>query len=140
MKLLLVFLFVLISASAFAERVPLIVKDSGTGFVMPEWERTEKCEVFKDSIQLTKSYGMTVVTFQIPFSSDASLIELIEKASLEPMTEKYNGICDGPATLVRAGDVIFYSTGGCGSSTKRREGPYSFALMDIVGTFCQETY
>lgn len=149
MKIILLLLSFL-SFSAIAQEQPILEKISGTGFVPAEWSRQQKCQIFENEVLMTRSYGFTTVNYQIPFSSDGSLREMIAKASEEAFTVEPNGLCDGPSTVVKASialeghtemrELILYSTGGCGSPRKVRRGPYTAALMDIAGTFCPTTH
>ena len=138
-----------LSFSASADRQAFIVKSSSTGFGPIEWARSEKCEVFDTEVILTRSYARSTVNYQIPFSSDDSLNELIDKARQERLRLDDNYMCDGPATVIKARfvmegsdaeEILLYSTGGCGSPKKVRQGPNSSALMDIASTFCPTTH
>lgn len=148
MKSLFLMLMCLVSLSALADRQAYITKSSFTGFGPIEWARSERCEVFDTEVILTRNYGKTTVNYQFPFSSDDSLNELIELARHERLKLEDNYMCDGPSTVIRARfvmegaeaeEIILYSTGGCGSPKKVRQGPYSSALMDIASTFCPTT-
>lgn len=120
--------------------VPFILKVSSTGYVQQEWKRTEKCEVFENQVTLTRTFSHRKVEFQIPFSSEQTLQELIDLARKEQILEEENYLCDGPVTIIKAQDVLLYTTGGCGIPSKKRTGPYSSALVDIAGTFCPTTH
>jgi hypothetical protein len=121
---------------------PLLIKVSNTGFVPPEWARSERCEVGESKVILTRTYSFKKIQYQFPFETEENTIEdMIEKARHEKLVFQDNHLCDGPSTLIKAGDdLLLYSTGGCGSPKKIRQGPYSLALRDIASTFCPTTH
>ena len=121
---------------------PLLIKVSNTGFVPPEWARSEKCEVGESQIILTRTYSFKSIQYQFPYETEENTIEdMIEKARHERLVIQDNHLCDGPSTVIKAvDDLLLYSTGGCGSPKKIRQGPYSLALRDIASTFCPTTH
>lgn len=146
MKYILTLILMLTMGNVLAADLPLLVKFSGTGFVPRNWARTEKCEIFANHVVVTKTYGEAVVSYELPFSSDEALVDMIQLASQEQIEEVDNGLCDGPATYIKANifaeehaemtDLVLYATGGCGSPRKMRQGPYTNALIDLTATFC----
>lgn len=130
------------SMLTLALMTPLLVKISNTGFVPPQWARSEKCEVGESTIILTRTYAAKKIQYQFPYETEAGTIEgMIEKARHEKLVFQDNHLCDGPSTVIKAGDdLLLYSTGGCGSPKKMRQGPYSLALQDIASTFCPTTH
>ena len=36
---------------------PILVKETKTGFVLPEFSKSEKCEIFSDRVVLTTKFG-----------------------------------------------------------------------------------
>lgn len=136
-----------VSMAFVAEEKPLISKTSGGGFTMPEYFRSETCNVYADRVEITKWYGQetglkTLETRPLKLGGDIK--EVLKKAAAEKINEKPNGLCDGPSSHVRVvvddKDVVLYSTGGCGSPRKAREGAASQILMDLVGTYCAKTF
>lgn len=128
------------SILALTLAAPLLIKASATGFVPVEWSHSEKCEVYANKVVLTKTYGGKTVSTTYPFSGEESVKDLIEEASHEELQEDDNYRCDGPSTTISAGELLIYSTGGCGSPKKSRQGPGAHALTDIIGTFCPTTH
>jgi len=148
MKKSLFVLFLAVNAFA-ADSKPLITKSSGGGFMMPEYAGFERCEVYADRVELTGGYGFSVPTAlqtqetrQFKITGDIALV--IKKATEEQVTEKPNSLCDGPSTGIYAHldgqEVLLYSTGGCGSPEKSRNGGNSNKLKQIVNQFCPKTY
>lgn len=136
-------------AAVAAPAQPLISKSSGGGFMAPEHAGFERCEVFDDKVVITHQYGMRTPTAlqlveerKVELKGDVKLV--IEKAKAEAIEEKGNFLCDGPATSVTAfnGDeqILLYSTGGCGSPRKQRNGVYSNKLRQITDLYCAVTY
>lgn len=129
------------SMLTLALMTPLLIKVNHTGFVPPAWARSEKCEVFETEILLTRTYAKKSIHYQFPYQDDGAIEELIEHARHEKIVFQDNNLCDGPATVIKAGeDLLLYATGGCGSPKKTRQGPYSSALRDIASTFCPTTH
>lgn len=141
----------LVASSAFAAPAkPLLMKSSGGGFVPPDYARHEKCEVYSDRVVLTHRYGsgsdtalQLVETRTITLNGNVALV--IEKAAAEAETTKPNNLCDGPGTGIVAydkngQDVSLFSTGGCGSPQRSRDGVQSSKLKSIVDLFCSQTY
>jgi hypothetical protein len=125
---------------------PFVVKSNHSGFTPVEWSRTEVCEIHADKVVLTKGFGsiQTVETRKLDVTGD--LAELVRQAAEETATEKDNYLCDGPSTYVvgrTAADeegVVLFTTGGCGSPSKSRNGAAARILRDLVDSYCPKTY
>lgn len=129
------------SMLTLALMTPLLIKINNTGFVPPQWARSEKCEVFETEVLLTRTYSHKKVSYQFPYEGEDDIREMIELARAERIVLQDNHLCDGPATVIKAADdLLIYATGGCGSPKKIRQGPYSSALRDIASTFCPTTH
>jgi hypothetical protein len=138
----LVVLITLIGSFAFgANPTPLFTKSAFSGYTPAEWVRTEKCEVYSNQVVLTKTFGNGPGSFdlkevrQITLSSGVQTA--IKNAIAEKVSETPNGMCDGPSMeiVLSSGEVLF-STGGCGSPKKQREGAYTNSLISIANTYC----
>lgn len=127
----------------------LISKHSGGGFMAPEYAGFERCEVFADKVVLTHQYGMqqaTALTLteerKVALTGDVK--KVIELAKAEAVEEKENMLCDGPSTSITAGGeadpVLLFTTGGCGSPRKQRNGVYSNKLRSIADIYCPNTF
>ena len=120
---------------------PLVTKSSGAGFVMPDFARSEVCDVYADRVEITKSFGSLTVTetkFQL---IDGDVQSVIDLAAEEETQETENFLCDGPSTfIVAGGDVVLYSTGGCGSPKQQKNGPATQILIDLASTHCPKTF
>lgn len=137
------------SMLALTLMAPFLIKSSGSGFVHPNWSRSEKCEVFNDHVLMTRTYARESLEYIFPYQAEAgTVLEMIEKAMGEKVIQEPNYLCDGPATYIKATfqkdgvdqDLVLYSTGGCGSPKIVRQGPFSSALIDIASTFCPTTH
>jgi hypothetical protein len=136
------------SILALSVMAPFLLKVSGTGFVHPDWARSEKCEVFNDHVLMTRSYARESLQYIFPYRSENAVLDLIGKAMEEEVEQEPNYMCDGPATYIKATvqkdgvdqDLVLYSTGGCGSPKIMRQGPNTSALIDIESTFCPTTH
>lgn len=136
------------SLIALTVMAPFLIKSSGSGFVHPNWARSEKCEVFDSHILMTRTYARESLEYIFPYKTESSIEEMIENALQEKVVQEPNYLCDGPSTFVKAQfqkdgverDLVLYSTGGCGSPKITRQGPFSSALIDIASTFCPTTH
>ncbi|HUP57220.1 MAG TPA: hypothetical protein VM598_07185 [Bdellovibrionota bacterium] len=137
----------LFSSAAFAEG-PYIIKSSHSGFTPPEYVRHETCEVLSDRVRITRHLGSgeagveTVEEKKLAISP--TIANVIARAQAEPVVERANGLCDGPSTTIatslRGPEHVLFTTGGCGSSRKERNGPYSKILRELVDQYCAKTY
>lgn len=148
MKSSLFFISLILTASTsfgfVAAEKPLISKSSGSGFVPPEYQRSETCNVYADHVVILKTYGTMRTSETRSVNASNGIQDVLAKAVGEKVTETANGLCDGPVTQVNAfvdgKDVVLYTTGGCGSPKKHRSGPYTAILLELVGSFCPQTY
>lgn len=150
MKILLLVLVTVAQIGFSAELRPLITKSSGGGFMMPEAAGGETCQVFSDKVVITHFFGHSTPTAlslveekKITLSGNVQAV--IEKTKAEELTSKPNGLCDGPATGIyvqpTSGEAVtLFSTGGCGSPRRSRDGMYSGKLKEIVNLYCPKTY
>jgi len=133
-----------IAVGAMAAETALVTKSNHTGFTAPEWSRFEQCEVFKDRATITKRMGsgegQIVVSETRKLKIDGKLAALVAKVATEEITEKENMLCDGPATVIVSGDNILFTTGGCGSPRKERQGNASRMLRELVDAYCPTTH
>lgn len=121
----------------------LVTKVNHPGFVNPDYSVVEKCEVFQDSVVISRAFGgnkpvVTVEKRDVKGSGDVQA--LIKAAEKEKLESQDNGLCDGPATGIKAGAVVLYSTGGCGSPRLERSGGAAFLLKSMVNTYCPITH
>jgi len=139
----------LMTGYAVAAPSAIITKHSGGGFMMPDHAGFERCEVFADKVVITHQYGMQSPTAlalveerKVSLTGDYYLV--IEEAKKEPVTEKENMLCDGPSSDIRAGGeadgVLLFTTGGCGSPRKERQGVNANKLRGIVDIYCPKTF
>lgn len=151
MKLKLFSLTMLLAISAFAAPAkPLISKSSGGGFMMPEYAGGERCDLYSDRVVISNTFGMqgptaVAIAETRAISLKGNLQAIINQAKTEQVTTKPNNLCDGPATSIVANDgsangVLLFSTGGCGSAERTRNGIASDKLRNLVNLFCPKTY
>lgn len=155
MKQVLIAMLALAASPALASyNGPLVVKSSYPGFVPPEWVRTETCEVYRNKVVVKHGYGASndlsaQVTETRPLTIDGNLFGIIAQAAAAELKETPNGLCDGPGTGVVAkqinpndsvSDVVLFSTGGCGSPRKERQGSAARMLRDLVDQYCPKTH
>ncbi len=125
---------------------PLVTKSSGAGFTPPENGGGVQCDVYKDKVVITKVFGRStpssfVLTEERKISLSKDLTSVVELAKAEKIEEKPNSLCDAPASSIVAGtDLVLYSTGGCGTPAKKRQGPASSKLVQLVNVFCPNTF
>lgn len=153
MKFLTAFAISIFSMSVcFADLQPFLVKVNSSGYTPPEWSRVETCRIYREGVTIQVVYGRDenrlVATRSVSAIFSQKVDEWLEQASREELTESDNFMCDGPSTSIRAQlppadsteTFELFSTGGCGSPRKIRQGPASTALREIADTFCPTTY
>lgn len=141
------------AGSAFASNIePVLVKTSFSGFVAPMWVREETCELYRDGLIVSRSYGADVsakTKEARPVILSGKVDELIQKASMEQLVAKQNNVCDGPSTKTYAvlkgangekTEVVLFRTGGCGSHRLERNEGASKILRDIIDSYCPQTH
>jgi len=150
------FLFVtmIFALPAFANALPLVTKTSGGGFVPPEWQRFESCQLFQNKVVVEHDYGVTdtksvKVVREEKVSITGDIGDLLVASSKEKLDKTPNGLCDAPETTVTAHMVgapqkdpgfILFASGGCGGDRLERQGPATSALRDLIDQYCPLTY
>lgn len=145
MKSIIFLIAILAAPTVFANQVPLVIKESHSGHVAPAYVRMEKCELYLDKVDITRSFGTgddrVTLTEKRPVSLSREAMLSVSLAKLEAVAETDNRLCDGPSTSIHFYDgQVLFSTGGCGSPRKEREGPYSQRLRAILDTYCPTTH
>ncbi|MFM8314710.1 MAG: hypothetical protein ACKOA8_10525 [Deltaproteobacteria bacterium] len=141
------FFFVLSLAVSvvFGAETPIVTKSTGSGFVMPSYQRFEMCKVFPNRVEITRRYGFTqteqailVEARTIPLQ--AHFNKLLSAVASEEIKLGNPAPCDIPTTTIEAsGGLKLFFTGACGSKREERQGPASKMLMEIVGLYCPQT-
>jgi hypothetical protein len=147
MKFTILILFTSIASMALASpaRLPFITKTNHSGFVHPDFQRAETCEVFENKIHIRKLFGQKMVLDQEIPVKISKLENLVNAALSEPVVKKDSQICDAPetdtiATKLNGKTFTLFSTGACGNPSQLRDGPASQALRDLVDTYCPLTH
>jgi hypothetical protein len=151
MKLKLVLLSTLlgVTTQGLATTKPIIEKTNASGFTMPEYVRTETCQVYPTYVKITNRYGgfadQSVETTQILWVSVSEDVEtILAKATEDSLIESGNYICDAPSTTITANyngdEFTLFSSGGCGSKRQERQGGFAQILKDIVNRYCPVTH
>lgn len=147
MKNLIAIVFAVSSVSAFADQV-IVTKSNHTGFTAPQYARNETCTVYTDRVVVTKYLGRDANGVKLeettPIELSGNIEGLLAAAADEKVEQKDNGLCDGPSTLIAAGNVehaaVLFATGGCGNKGSERVGPASRILVELVDRYCPTTY
>lgn len=150
MKFLVLAILSMAQLTFAADSKPILAKSSGGGFMMPEVAGGEVCELFRDKVIISRFYGRVAPTALKTVEEKAIVLtgdiqQVIEKAKAEELTSKPNNLCDGPATSIRANlngteEISLFSTGGCGSPRRSRDGIFSSKLKEIINVYCPKTY
>lgn len=147
MKKTLLALSLLVAGIAIAVEPPkpLITKSSGGGYMMAEVAGGETCNIYQNQVQIIHRLGMHVPTALVVNETRAASVSgnielVIANAANEKVEQKPNMMCDGPSTTITAGDLLLYSTGGCGSPKQERMGVNSSKLREIAGYYCPRTF
>lgn len=122
---------------------PLVVKGNDPGYVDPEFAVVERCEVFSDSVVISRRFGHSkaiVTTEKREVKRTGDMQALITAAEKEKLDSKPNNLCDGPATFVQAGSAVLYFTGGCGSPRLERQGSAAYVLRAMADAYCPVTH
>lgn len=124
----------------------LVTKVSGSGFVMMDWVRSERCEVFVDKVVTTRSFGGSdedgrfTVRDVREIHITAGINRILERAAAEAETSTPNNLCDAPSSSITAateqGSFTLFDTGGCGSPRIERSGGASGMLIELANRYC----
>jgi hypothetical protein len=144
MKLIVFFVVLSTAMSAYAKS-PLLVKSSESGQLDG---RREVCEVFTDEIVITRSYREINVVQRLNLSVSNEVNNYIRTAAKEGIYFYNNDLCPPTSTYIYAElsknseteRVILFSTGGCGIRKQIRQGVASNTLMEIVNSYCPQTF
>jgi len=130
------------------DSTPWAVKINSPGFVRAEDVRSEICELYDYRVVIQRRYGKIRTGEVIHLDTRGSYSQLSNQAFGEKVIEGGITPCDIPATTVKVNrwvpdsgpeSFIIYSSGGCGSTPMRREGPASRTFMDILDQYCPNT-
>lgn len=124
----------------------LVTKVSGSGYVMADWVRSERCEVFADKVVTTRTFGgseedggFTVKDVR-RIQITAGINRILERAAAEAETSTPNNLCDAPSSSITAaaeqGSFTLFNTGGCGSPRIERNGGASGMLIELANRYC----
>jgi len=139
----------LAATCALAQEPALITKTNSTGFTMPEYARSETCEVFQNKVVITTRFGAfdenSVTNQEVRrIQLSASIYNVLKKAAAEPLTSSDNYLCDGPSTSINSRhsgkSTVLFTTGGCGSPRLDRSGASARILIDLVSSYCPVTH
>jgi hypothetical protein len=124
----------------------LVTKVSGSGFVMPDWARSERCEVFADKVVTTRTFGGSdedgrfTVRDVRRIHITAGISRILARAAAEAETSTPNDLCDAPSSSITAateqGSFTLFNTGGCGSPRIERNGGASGMLIELANRYC----
>ncbi|WP_141731296.1 hypothetical protein [Oligoflexus tunisiensis] len=141
----------LISTTAEARYVgPLLVKEASTGFVMAEYAKTQKCEIFAQKTVLTTNFGgggqlMSVETKNQTLSG--GYMQLIEKAQQTKLVAQ-SGAVDGPsvryyAYRINPNDsvtrVLLYDENGGTGVIQNNPSSEALILRNVIESLCPNT-
>ena len=142
-------LFFSLNASAIY-RGPILAKYNSSGYVPPEWDRSERCELYFNKVVITKRFGRdTSVSETRDIELKGSLTRILAAAQQEELLREPNNLCDAPGTAIRGYMILpndnvetvqLFNTGGCGSDSLNRSGPYSSMLKDLINNYCPTTH
>ena len=122
---------------------PLIEKTSGGGGTPPEYQRFERCFVYQDYVEVVHSYGTNnrvILNERRNVAISGNLQALISQAAQEKLESTPNLLCDAPTTQTASRGVLLFSTGGCGTPKRERQGFASMRLKEIINLYCPTTY
>lgn len=139
-----------ISGMAEARYVgPLLVKETRSGFTLPELARSEKCEIFADRVVLTTKFGGTglqsVKTTQVAFQGDSQ--GFLQKAS-KGNQAKYSASVDGTSVrhfgfIINPNDSssyvgLYYENSATGELIVNQSSEARL-LKNVIDTLCPNT-
>jgi len=132
----------------FGKAVPWAVKNNYSGFVPAKDVRSESCELFDHKVVIKRQYGTMRTKQVVHLDTGGSFAQLSKQAFAEEIVEGGPAPCDGPVTVIRVSRWLpesgverftIYSSGGCGDTPNRRNGPASRIFADILGQYCPNT-
>jgi hypothetical protein len=141
----------LFSSAAEARYVgPWLVKEAGTGFVMVEYAKTQKCEIFPQQTVLTTSFGgkgqlKSVETKNQTLSGD--VMQLIAKAQQSKLVT-LSGAVDGPTVRyygyrINPDDsvtrVLLYDENGGTGVIQNNPSSEALVLRNVIEALCPNT-
>ena len=116
----------------------------------PDYAGGERCDVYADRAVITNVMGYSgatalTVSETRKINLKGNLPAIIELAKAEKVSEKPNGLCDGPSTTISANSMadeslLLFSTGGCGNPSKQRNGVATYKLTSLVDLYCPKTF
>jgi len=141
----------LVSTAAQARYIgPLLVKEATTGFVLAEYSKTQKCEIFAQKTVLTTSFGGAgqLVSFETKNQTlDGDYIGLMQKA-LKTKLVNQPGAVDGPSVkyygyLINPDDsvrkVMFYDENGGTGNILSNPSSEALILKNVIESLCPNT-
>lgn len=141
----------LLSSVAEARYIgPLLVKEASTGFVMAEYSKTQKCEIFAQKTVLTTTFGgggqlASVQTINQTLDGDS--IGLMQKAQKVKLVNQ-PGAVDGPSVkyygyLINPDDsvrkVTFYDENGGSGTILSNPSSEALVLKNVIESLCPNT-
>lgn len=129
---------------------PLLVKEASTGFVIREYAKSQKCEVYADKIVLTTTFGgagpiTSVETKNQTLSGDT--INVLKQASKAKLVSQ-TGAVDGPTVkytgfLINPNDsvtkVMIYDENGGSGQIMTNPSSEALVLKNILNDLCPNT-
>lgn len=149
-KFLISFLITAASASFATSGDFLLKKTTGGGFQVPEFAKSETCEVYQGKgenmyrVLIKRSFGDLESSYT-EFVNIQNLETNIQSASTEDVVNTPILVCDAPETTYSAQipgslpEFTLFFTGGCGADEISRNGPSSSNLKALVDQFCPWT-
>lgn len=139
-KMTMVGVLLAMSGSVFASEKALITKVKYPGFVHPDFAVIVSCEVFLNHVSITKTFGngdsRVVLTEAKNINIAGNIEKLISAAAADKIQETPNNLCDAPSTATMIGSEVLFSSGGCGSPQKERQGGAAYLLRSMVDGYC----
>lgn len=137
------------ASSSILQAQALVEKTNASGFTMPEFVRSETCSVYPNYVKITNRYGgfsdQSFTTTEIVKVRISEGIENVLRTATEAkLSETDNYLCDAPSTSITANyggqEYLLFTSGGCGSNRKQREGGAAQMLRDLVDRYCPVTH
>lgn len=139
----------LLSQAAFARYVgPRLIKDSRSGFTLPEFSKTELCEIYTDKVVITRVQGeksevKTIETKTVQLEADTfGLVAELKKAPLIDSA----GPVDGPSNFYigielqpndSTRNVTIYAENGYTGQIQERDNSKARLLRDVMDNLCR---
>ena len=124
-----------------ASEQPIVKKITHSGYVMPEYQKSVSCNVYRKKVTIETGLGYDIqLEEHLPADISKSIEHVMAQAAQESETHVAAAPCDGPSTKIYSyyADQPFtlVDTGDCTDTSIYRVGPMSDYLIELAHRYC----